>query len=528
MNTLDQIAARLLELPEEERRAIAQEAFTATKEFEHWVPNPGPQTLAYYSEADELFYGGEAGGGKTDLLLGTAINAHQRSLILRRLNGEVHGLIERMQAILGHTKGLKKSSPAHWRLKNRLVKFGGCQHPNDWVKYQGDPKDFIGFDELTAFLESQYRAIIAWNRSVNAGQRVRIIGAGNPPMTVEGQWVIKYWGAWLDPNHPNPAVPGELRYYTTVDDMDVEVDGPGPVMIDGVPLLDKNGKPIHPRSRTFIPAELADNPDLEETGYGDRLAALPGPMRAALKEGDFGASMKDDQWQVFPAAWIQAAMDRWHPDGKLTRKMEALGVDVAQGGDDNTVLAPRYGKNWFDRLHVFPGKETPDGPTVGALVLLHRRDGAEIVVDMGGGWGGSTIDHLKGNKVPVTGFQPSASGAGRDRTGSLKFANARARAYWMLRDALDPEYGSHLALPPDAELKADLAAIRWKPAVQGVQILEKEEIKKLLGRSPDRADAVVYAFDASGLTHIDGSGNSTLPRQANLSSRAHPYRRMRP
>ena len=33
-----------------------------------FVPNPGPQTQAYYSQADELYYGGAGGGGKTMLL----------------------------------------------------------------------------------------------------------------------------------------------------------------------------------------------------------------------------------------------------------------------------------------------------------------------------------------------------------------------------------------------------------------------------------------------------------------------------
>jgi hypothetical protein len=40
------------------------------------VPNVGPQTEAYFCEADELFYGGQAGGGKTDLLIGLALTAH--------------------------------------------------------------------------------------------------------------------------------------------------------------------------------------------------------------------------------------------------------------------------------------------------------------------------------------------------------------------------------------------------------------------------------------------------------------------
>jgi len=34
-----------------------------------WVPFPGPQTMAYHSTADELFYGGGAGGGKVTCCL---------------------------------------------------------------------------------------------------------------------------------------------------------------------------------------------------------------------------------------------------------------------------------------------------------------------------------------------------------------------------------------------------------------------------------------------------------------------------
>lgn len=41
-----------------------------------WVPQPGPQTMAYYSQADIIFYGGAAGGGKTALLMGLSLTAH--------------------------------------------------------------------------------------------------------------------------------------------------------------------------------------------------------------------------------------------------------------------------------------------------------------------------------------------------------------------------------------------------------------------------------------------------------------------
>ena len=86
--------------------------------------------------------------------------------------------------------------------------------------------------EGTDFLESQYRFIIGWNRSTSPEQRCRVIVASNPPTTAEGLWVVKYWAPWLDRTHPNPAKPGELRWFTTVNGEDQEVNGPGPHMID--------------------------------------------------------------------------------------------------------------------------------------------------------------------------------------------------------------------------------------------------------------------------------------------------------
>lgn len=525
LNPLDELAARLLALPDGERQAIAQMAVEQTQaEFPHeWNLNLGPQMEAYYCEADELFYGGEAGGGKTDLLIATAMHGHRKSLILRRLNGEVAGLIERMQQILGHTRGLKRSPPAHWRMRDRLILFGGCQHPDDWQKYQGDAKDFIGVDEVTKFLEKQYRAIVAWNRSVVKGQRSRTLATGNPPRTPEGMWVTRYWGPWLDPNHARPALPGELRWFTTIDDEDVMVEGPGPVtMPDGSILVDKNGEPILPRSRTFIPAELSDNPDLKESGYGHRLAALPADLRSAMFEGDFSAGLKDAENQVIPGEWIEMAFARWGESGRGS-PMNVLAGDLAEARD-RSVLQARHG-SWFDKQLVKPGKETPDGPTTAGWIVAIRRNRAEVIIDMGGGYGGSTRDHLRHSGIEATLYNGSKGADGmRDKTGALKFRNVRACAFWRLRDALDPTYGSTLAIYPDYELKAELVAHKFINGVGGIQIMDKDEVKALLGRSPDRADALVMANYATGMTWMDEDGRSTLPKRANLSPRRPPGR----
>jgi hypothetical protein len=84
LNKLDEILALLNAMPKEHQEALAAEAMKATANMA-WVPNPGPQTMAYECEADEVLYGGAAGGGKTQLLVGKALQKHKRSLTLSRI-----------------------------------------------------------------------------------------------------------------------------------------------------------------------------------------------------------------------------------------------------------------------------------------------------------------------------------------------------------------------------------------------------------------------------------------------------------
>src|SRR5207302_710316 len=134
------------------------------------------------------------------------------------------------------------------------------------------------------------------------------------------------------------------------------------------------GELIKPLSRTFIPSRVTDNPHLAGTSYMATLQALPEPLRSQMLYGDFKAGLGDDPWQVIPTAWVDAAQARW----KLLEPrppMDSMGVDVARGGKDHTILARRHA-NWFDKAIDFPGKDTPDGPTVAGQVITNLRDHA--------------------------------------------------------------------------------------------------------------------------------------------------------
>jgi hypothetical protein len=90
--------------------------------------------------------------------------------------------------------------------------------------------------------------------------------------------------------------------------------------------------------------------------------------------------------------------------------------------------------------------------------------------------------------------QAVADVARAHKYGIERFANLRAEAWWRFREALDPATGADIALPPDPELAAELAMPRRVPEKREIQIESKEQIIKRLGRSPDKADAVVQSW----------------------------------
>lgn len=467
------------------RRAELQRLVMAKRAT--WIPQTGPQTEALESKADELFYGGAAGGGKTDLLLGAALTRHSRAIIFRRQSNELIEITRRGEEIVGHRNGY--NSQYHtWRAPSdrcEWLEFGHCQHLGDEKAYQGRPHDLKAFDEITRFLRQQYQYLCGWMRTKDPAQRCRVVCAGNPPTEAEGDWVIEYWGPWLDPEHPNPASPGELRWFAMLDGESKEVEQQS---------FEFKGETIMPRSRTFIPSSVDDNVYYLTTGYKATLQALPEPLRSKMLKGDFGAGREDDPWQIIPTEWVEQAQARW--EDKAPGPMDTLGVDPARGGADETVVSPRHGP-WFAEQIVQPGKETPDGPSTAALVVSAMRDGAQANVDAIG-IGASVYDHLKGNGVAVKSMVASEGSHGRDRTGSLGYVNKRAQWWWQMREALDPDYGEKIALPPDRKLKADLCAPKWKLVARGIQVEAKEDIIKRIGRSPDRGDAAVLALASDG------------------------------
>lgn len=513
MSLLDELVDRVQGLPEHTRKSITADAVAVTKDMK-WVPNPGPQTDAYFCKADVLLYGGQGGGGKSDLGLGLAFTSHQRSLIMRRKYANLSALTERAIQINGSRDGFNGSPPPLLRTKDgRYIQFAGNQHAGDEEDWQGHPFDLKYFDEATQFLESQVRFHLGWLRTTTAGQRVRAVLGSNPPLNADGDWIIGFFRPWLDITHPKPAKQGELRWFVTAPDgSDVEVDGPETVQLPG------SDKPAVPLSRTFIPAALKDNPFLVDTNYQANLDGLPEPLRSAVRDGNFMAARQDAEFQVLPTQWLIEAQARWKPEGYKAFQMTAMAFDPAGGGADDAELAMRHG-GWYAELVTTKGEETADGSRAAAKIIEHRRDAAPVVVDVGGGYGGAVTLRLKDNGIPHIGFNGASAAMGHTIDGQLKFANKRAEAWWRFREALNPDQqgGSVIALPPDPELRADLAAPTYEVGPRGLLIESKDDLRKRLGRSPGKGDAVVMALsegNAAVKRALNNAGN--LPTRANV------------
>lgn len=256
-----------------------------------------------------------------------------------------------------------------------------------------------------------------------------------------------------------------------------------------------------------------------DTGYADTLEALPEPLRSMMRDGEFGAGLDDDVWQVIPTEWIKQAQARWTEQKPSDTPMTTLGVDPSRGGRDETVLSPRYGVRYFGRQVIIPGTGAPDGQTVAGLCIANAQKGTRIGVDVIG-IGASVYDHLKdliGDRVEeLNGASTRRSDGKTDKSGRLEFKNdpgpmttGCCARRWTRNPAWTWQSRRIVPWPPI------WPAPRWKLNGGKIQIEEKEDIKKRIGRSPDRGDALIDAFATSPVVTQQRSGEERAEMSSN-------------
>ena len=163
-----------------------------------------------------------------------------------------------------------------------------------------------------------------------------------------------------------------------------------------------------------------------------------------------------------------------------------IGCDVARFGDDETVIAERIGQQ-IRIVETFRGKPTTH--TSGRVAhFAGQHEKVKIVVD-DPGVGGGVTDQLRAMGLSVHAFK-GGDAANRPK----RFPNRRSEQWFEAAAQMED-----IDLDSDEQLAADLTAPRYSYDLKLRQVVEKkEETKKRLGRSPDRADAVLLTLSAGG------------------------------
>ena len=195
---------------------------------------------------------------------------------------------------------------------------------------------------------------------------------------------------------------------------------------------------------------------------------------------------------------VEASMARVDPIGSQSHAAIILGVDVARQGDDSSAIARRQGMaSWPIRL-----MKIPDTMLVASQVSqdINTHNADACFVDETGGYGAGVVDALRQIGKDPIGVQ--FGGVALDN----RYFNKRSEMYFELSKWI--KSGGNLA--DDKELKEELCATTYTFQGDKFRLCSKDDIKAVIGRSPDKADALAltFAFPVSPKNPFGNSHNS--------------------
>jgi hypothetical protein len=265
----------------------------------HLRPHDGPQTQFLASSADIAIYGGAAGGGKSYALLMEPLrhieNGKFGAVIFRRTYPEIvgeGGLWDTAGEIYPSLGVSMLDGKTECRFPSGMrVSFRHLQHEKDKYSWQGSQVPLIGFDELTHFSIGQFFYLLSRNRST-CGVKPYVRATTNPEA---GSWVAEFIKWWIDQEtgFPIPEHAGKVRWFVRANEQLSWSDDPDELAAEHPGQM--------PKSVTFVPAKLDDNPTLleKDPSYRANLLAQPRVERERLLNGNWLAredSIIDKEW----------------------------------------------------------------------------------------------------------------------------------------------------------------------------------------------------------------------------------------
>ena len=361
----------------------------------------------------ELLYGGAAGGGKSDFLLMAALQfadcPDYSAVIFRRTFPQLaanDGLLALAQEWLSPTDAqgaeTQNGLPTRWDFPSGAVlRFSHMQTLADRYNHQGARYDFVGFDELTQFLEAMYRYLFS---------RVRR-GAGSPiPPRVRGA--------------SNPGGDGH-------DWVAARFDIPKRRLVNLFRSIP---------GRLFLPARLDDNPHLDRETYERSLDELDPVTRAQLLEGDWGVrnlgGMIRREWFEI----VETAPDR----AQRVRYWDRAATVAKPGTDPDWTVGTRYAKAADGTLYVEDVVRFRAGPAdtrtrIGQVAALDGKAIPIVLEVEPGSSGKSEFDTTRRSLLEYTVLPDRPTGSKAVRAGPFASASQGGQVK-LVRGAWIPDW----------------------------------------------------------------------------------------
>jgi len=434
---------------------------------EKYDPRRNPKQMFFHA-APEIYklYGGAMGGGKTAALVNEGIQLNldypgNFGLLVRKTWPSFRDTVLPQLEYFLDLRLVRK-----WNRSEKIIDFvnrsriryGGLgDDPDDWRNWMSGEYGWIAMEQAEDFSEQEFKMLSTRLRLRVPGIRYFFLLSCNPD------------AGWLKSRFVTQRLPDHI----------------------------------------FIPSSPYDNIRNLPAGYIEKMEEiLDENERKALLHGDWEAAGTPDT--VFSYRALEEARGR-----KLEPMLPVeIGIDVARFGDDETTIYLREGlrlelwkayrghdlmktagEAWrLVEERILPYWRNPERMKLVEAGKAEKLETVMIKVDADG-LGAGVVDRLRelqeekqdqyGLELPIREIHGSAQP--RDKR---KFKNRRAEIHWSLREVQD-----RVQIPEDPELFGELMAIKYKHnSANLIEIIPKEEIKAKLGRSPDRAEGMLYAL----------------------------------
>lgn len=264
---------------------------------------PHPQQALFLSlDVREAFYGGAAGGGKSDALLMGALQYSQvpgyAALLLRKTYSD----LSMPKALMDRALEWLRPTDAHWSVVNKrftfpsgaTITFGNLDSENDKFKYQSAEFQYIGFDELTQFTETQYTYLFSRLRRLMGVEVPLRMRAASNPGGAGHEWVRRRF---------------------------IDKGAPGAI---------------------FVPARMTDNPSLDQIEYMKSLSELDPVTREQLLNGDWDVRKPGG---LFDREWFTIIEPHEVPDNlQMVRYWDCAATERKDGNDPDATAGVKLGK----------------------------------------------------------------------------------------------------------------------------------------------------------------------------------------